>query len=353
MFMGKACCRAVSKLSENCVPKIFTWGPFNPLFPPHVNNYCASMGAAPSSAVPVPAPETPNNHYYRDKYFYDTKDCHRYRGYGHGWFVVDKTSAFQTQYEHVLSVFNPITGDQILLPSLDNACFLRKAVLSSCPVISNGKDCIVMAVIYHYQEGASVEKIVFCKLGDEKWTLIQDEGLNFETYYVALAYCNGLFYVADGLRQVVLVCDIGTSMVVKQIAFPIPFIARCKKIHEIYLLELYGKLFLVFKHVINFEFVRFNVFRLKQRSQNWARVNNLGDYTLFLSVYSSFSLMAYNSGILKRNCIYFTFKEELGIFKEMGIFNIGDGSVEYLTTYGHGSCCEISHSRIWITTALR
>ncbi|KAK9144433.1 hypothetical protein Sjap_004336 [Stephania japonica] len=60
MCLGPACCKAISELSENCLPKVFAWGPFNTLFLPLVQAYCASIGggalAPPPDHAQAPLP---------------------------------------------------------------------------------------------------------------------------------------------------------------------------------------------------------------------------------------------------------------------------------------------------------
>ncbi|KAF8393118.1 hypothetical protein HHK36_021359 [Tetracentron sinense] len=41
-FIGPKCCQAITKIGENCWPKIF---PLNPLFPPLLKDYCAHLVA--------------------------------------------------------------------------------------------------------------------------------------------------------------------------------------------------------------------------------------------------------------------------------------------------------------------
>ncbi|KAI3858564.1 hypothetical protein MKX03_005612 [Papaver bracteatum] len=58
--LGPACCKAITDLSETCLPAVFTWGwgwgrgiPFNPTYPDIVKGYCASVTAG---AISPPAP---------------------------------------------------------------------------------------------------------------------------------------------------------------------------------------------------------------------------------------------------------------------------------------------------------
>ncbi|KAI5679626.1 hypothetical protein M9H77_00853 [Catharanthus roseus] len=48
-LLGPQCCKAAMAIDDNCWPKIF---PLNPLFPPEVKNYCATI-------VPLPLPLPP------------------------------------------------------------------------------------------------------------------------------------------------------------------------------------------------------------------------------------------------------------------------------------------------------
>ncbi|KAI5679625.1 hypothetical protein M9H77_00852 [Catharanthus roseus] len=48
-LIGPQCCKAAMAIDDNCWPKIF---PLNPLFPPEIKNYCATI-------IPLPSPLPP------------------------------------------------------------------------------------------------------------------------------------------------------------------------------------------------------------------------------------------------------------------------------------------------------
>ncbi|KAI3854381.1 hypothetical protein MKX03_005501 [Papaver bracteatum] len=73
--LGPACCKAITGLSETCLPAVFAWGsewgrgiPFNPTYPNIVKGYCASITGVkmslPVHMTPLPPPlvhlESPN-----------------------------------------------------------------------------------------------------------------------------------------------------------------------------------------------------------------------------------------------------------------------------------------------------
>ncbi|KAI3918264.1 hypothetical protein MKX01_041584 [Papaver californicum] len=53
--LGPACCKAITSLSETCLPAVFAWGwgwgriPFNPAYPNVVKGYCASITGGKTS----------------------------------------------------------------------------------------------------------------------------------------------------------------------------------------------------------------------------------------------------------------------------------------------------------------
>ena len=55
----------------------------------------------------------------------------------------------------------------------------------------------------------------------------------------------------------------------------------------------------------------FKVYRLEWEGMNWVEVKDLGNYVLFLGMYSSFYVLAADILMEKENCIYFAFTDNI------------------------------------------
>ncbi|KAF8389341.1 hypothetical protein HHK36_026035 [Tetracentron sinense] len=86
---------------------------------------------------------------------------------------------------------------------------------------------------------------------------------------------------------------------------------------------------------ISYQTAGFQVFELDLTSGKWAKLSNLGDKAMFLGHNSSMSVVASDIPGCEANCIYFTddnfsyyFSHSDGGGKDMGIFNLQDGSIK-------------------------
>ncbi|KAF6154334.1 hypothetical protein GIB67_026790 [Kingdonia uniflora] len=251
-------------------------------------------------------------------------------GRDHGWMV---TVGHNDLGLLTASLVNPITGDEILLPLL-NGLHISNATLSSHPTLTRDSEnhCLVMALV---TVEFSSESIVFCKPGDDKWTVIENvKDCN------DLAYCNGVLYCLSSIKRAVIVCDIATSSVVEQIDLPNSF----EKRGRCYLIESFGELLLLRAHfgqryalgdervaLGDDRVVGFDVFRLDQSSRKWSEVKSLGDRTIFLSRRSKISLLASNHPGTKPNCILFLVGNSILFLlggKRYTVFSLEDNSTE-------------------------
>ncbi|KAF6170067.1 hypothetical protein GIB67_031325 [Kingdonia uniflora] len=207
----------------------------------------------------------------------------RARGFGHGWQVIS---------ESIDRVFllNPITQSEISLPSLamlpsiegwamiDGVVIILKAVITSHPtLLENGDDCIVVAIVSLFEcanqrfisEGPRnmrrdpLEKLVFCKVGDQKWTVIQD---NQEREFIDLAYCNGFLYAWGQSSEALVFCKLGPSPKVTQISLK-PEYFKASRYSQ--LIESCGDLLCVmWSFDRNNEVLGFIIARLEQNNKN-------------------------------------------------------------------------------------
>ena len=106
----------------------------------------------------------------------------------------------------------------------------------------------------------------------------------------------------------------------------------------------------------------FHVLEVDLSSNKWSQVKNLGNRSLFLGDNSSLSVEVLDISSLKPNCIYFTddcqmlyavsefFPEGGG--RDMGIYNLQDGSIERIEPYFKGrskwNLCDPITPPMWV-----
>ncbi|KAF6154285.1 hypothetical protein GIB67_026741 [Kingdonia uniflora] len=172
------------------------------------------------------------NHYRHE---HEVGGNQNYHGYGHGWMI---TADYGCNDILTASLVNPITGDEILLPLLIGI-IVTHATLSSHPTLTRDSEnhCLVMALVTNWTAEFCFQSIVFCKPGDDNWTVIE----NVKGKCNDLAYCNSVLYCLNSRKRAVIVCDIATSSVVEQIDLPNSFEKRGRS----HLIESFGELLLL------------------------------------------------------------------------------------------------------------
>ncbi|KAF6170066.1 hypothetical protein GIB67_031324 [Kingdonia uniflora] len=219
---------------------------------------------------------------------------------------------------------------------------ILKAVISSHPTLdNNGDDCTIMAIIGLERTGKT--KLAFCKLGDQKWSAIQDDE---EREFEDLSYCNGRLYALDESSEAIVVCNIGPSLGVRQIAVqPESYSEDGSN----YLIEFCGDLLhlqVKWCYEDGGRISGFKFFRLEQNNQTWSEVKSLGDYSLFLEFRGSISLLASDHPGVKPNCIYFLeYTNELLCV----VFSLDNCSFEYFSV---DTGCRITVVSLWVTPSL-
>ncbi|TXG57190.1 hypothetical protein EZV62_018503 [Acer yangbiense] len=158
--------------------------------------------------------------------------------------------------------------------------------------------------------------IAYCRLGHEKWTTIETGGLTFFdiTYFKGTLYaidCKGRIIAYD-LRE-----SSGELLVISREGVSIHPITEGSDDNY-----TYG----------TYEFRVFKVDIISTMTITWMEIKDLGNIALFLGYNTSMSIEA--SNFYKPNCIYFTddcmgsyWEDEKGGGKDMGIYNLHDGSI--------------------------
>ncbi|KAK3227485.1 hypothetical protein Dsin_007347 [Dipteronia sinensis] len=245
-----------------------------------------------------------------------------------------------------INLLHPFSRYQIKLPhikSFDNwrsldmsaktyVFFIQKVVLSSDPLLTSNS--IVMVI--HGDRGV----LAYSKPGDKTWTTIN----TWRGKYFDITYYEERFYAINSHGKI-MVCDVrGNNPTIAQEVANMPYnIPRWEKA---YIVESSGRLLVVTRDGVALRPIKkwssqttygnygFKVYEVDLSTNNWTRIKDLGNTTLFLGHNSSMSIES-DGVYAKPNKIYFTddcveaywFKKKGG-GKDMGIYNIEDGSIE-------------------------
>ncbi|XP_077225988.1 putative F-box protein At1g44080 isoform X2 [Tasmannia lanceolata] len=161
---------------------------------------------------------------------------------------------------------------------------IEKAILSSAPTSA---DCVFVAMTI---TGA----LLFCRLGDEKWSEFED------IYPNDFAFYKGMFY-ATCVGGDLVVCSVGPPPKTDYIIFPFEEDFD----QPTYLVESCGELLIVvgYWEVCSTE-AHYKVFKLDSSVPHWVEVKSFGDHALFLNSFCCYSLPATGFPGFKKNCIY-------------------------------------------------
>ncbi|XP_044486928.1 putative F-box protein At5g55150 [Mangifera indica] len=205
-------------------------------------------------------------------------------------------------------------------PTLQHVVYISKFVLSTNP--RRTSDYLVM--VLHEYGG----KVAYCKPGDKSWTTMESSWLNHD-----ITCYKGQYYVINTIGQI-MQCDLTTNVLVKVAQMPHLKYPQS----NLYIMESAGALIVVERYSETiledgpYGTTGFKVFQVDLGNNKWTEIKDLGNRTLFLGYNSSFSEEAL---YCKANCIYFTddcledyFDLPEGGGKDMGIYNILDGSIE-------------------------
>ncbi|GAB4827341.1 hypothetical protein Ancab_034228 [Ancistrocladus abbreviatus] len=241
-----------------------------------------------------------------------------------------------------MSLFNPFSGLQIQLPDkkslsdyqgfMGNAgftLFIQKFALSSSPSQTPN---YLMMIVY------GVSATLACwRPGDDCWTKVETQ--QFDTGgFSDISYYKGEFYAVAYTGQIVA-CAFDASKKVN-----VRLVANLKRefiglIDKIYLVESGGRLLVVKRgikdDIADYKSTVFWVLELDVGNGEATEVKDLGNRSLFLGDNCSMSIEASERYGCKANCIYYTddcfahyWPRAIAGGKDMGIFNLSDGTVE-------------------------
>ncbi|KAJ4962367.1 hypothetical protein NE237_022306 [Protea cynaroides] len=215
--------------------------------------------------------------------------------------------------------------------------FMKKVIVSSSLGTSSDAEYVILAVVNETGD------LAFCRRGDESWSLIAEA----QSFCEDVIWYKGSFHAVDKFGRIAI-CDVrDSSPVVRVIETPRLFGGDI-----LYLVELSGELFLVTRYLelkpclepdMVYKTMRFDVSKFDTSGPMWTKVENLGDYAMFLGKNSSLSVRASHFSGCRSNCIYFTDDYSEANYEgvrgdhDLGIFSLGDGSIELLPSYSHHS----------------
>ena len=207
------------------------------------------------------------------------------RGSKDGWLLV--TVRMSTFF------FNPFT--QALLPLADRRAYIRNPCMgfSSTP---DSSECVAVEIGDKTNNNSNFF-VNLCSLGKEDWDLWEFEYTNFSFDCNSPVFYKGAFYYLgkEGNLGILKLNDEEHSFEV--LTKPKP---PCNDNFQKFLVECNGELLSIF--VAPFE-KGVRVFKLNESIMTWVRVENLGNYMLYVSHKSSMSAIAKSPGM--ENKIYF------------------------------------------------
>ena len=217
--------------------------------------------------------------------------------------------------------------------------FIHKLVLSSNP--NTSKEYMAMAIY------GMVSDLAFCKNGDKKWTLIQqnDQHINHD-----IISHKGKFYVLrnDGGLWV------GDRNSLPNMTQLVPSLPKTILNYFSLVRTISGEFFMVRKihelepiscidHIYSYKTIDFVVYKLDhhQGELKWRMVKNIGDNVFFVGINDSLCISSQNLARYKGNCIYFTddyfdcHREGIVGGHDMGVYNVEDRSIKPLPGYNY------------------
>lgn len=255
-----------------------------------------------------------------------------------------------------VNLLHPFSRVELKLPPISNvedwedateihACIQKCALSSSCG--PEETEVVFIMVIY-----GGTGKLAYARPGDQVWTRV----LPWDCRCFDIIYYKDQFYGINTLGQIFAID--GHTNISHQVAHLPNGIIRRSFAEYLYLVEseLDGALLVVSREGVQLRPIHkgseeytygttgFQVFEVDLSNNKWKEIKNLGNRCLFLGHNSSMSIDASNDPHCRRNCIYFTddcaesytvYDDEQPIKggKDMGIYNIEDGSIVSLPRY--------------------
>ncbi|KAI9185600.1 hypothetical protein LWI28_008674 [Acer negundo] len=208
------------------------------------------------------------------------------------WLIFTKSPS-DTLFGIRISLLNPFSGAEVVLPKADTR--YHKLVFSGDP---NKETCVYMAFSYvsrvFFRMDSRSKRLVGFLFGgrvvDAVYAYSTVQSVDFDHYSI-----DHPMMIDTRFHEVKMSPDIQIqSDLKKQLAH--------------YLVEFCGEILLVIRFTRNLfkETYDFKVFRLDFGQMEWVKLDNLGDFSIFLGMNCTRCYSTKELGVNKGNCIYFT-----------------------------------------------
>ncbi|KAJ4807943.1 F-box protein (DUF295) [Rhynchospora pubera] len=232
------------------------------------------------------------------------------------------------------SLLNPLTGNDVHLPSLEEDMMYWVEWIGS----DKSGEHVVFSEISHHSRGYNWSNtIVLRQIGDHNTVQFPLEGSSGN----GKLYRNEEFFFIDVITGVTKVMNIRTQKLV----YEVPSIVRSHYDRQFWMVESGGEILHLSKtRGVNLDDLHFDIYRLDlgsgKRRACWVKIDSIGDQVLFLDEHRGVSFCASDYEGLGENCIYFLAK--LFLCK----YDIKDGAAKEL------HCPFVGKDRTWFTPRL-
>ncbi|KAJ3670734.1 hypothetical protein LUZ60_008160 [Juncus effusus] len=230
-------------------------------------------------------------------------------------------------FHRSLSLFNPLTREEIPLPSPDG-------YLDWCSPVHIGKEKIVLVWGSNNSEDATLG---FYKPGDSEWNTAKGQYLKYgHLYFNGKCYVNAKYRGCTGIIDEVTGEEVGKVTPLETVTTR-PTICKAWGGTN-YLVEASGEILLIFRAHDEFsplERCYFDIHRLEScgdEKPKWNRINGIDDHMIFLELMRGFAMRASQFSGYKGNCFYFL-KYRVEEYEESYVvcrYDIEDGRAEEL-----------------------
>ncbi|KAJ4807316.1 F-box SKIP23-like protein (DUF295) [Rhynchospora pubera] len=189
-----------------------------------------------------------------------------------------------------MSLFNPLTGHHVLLPSLDDSWF------PDC-VLEQAGDCMIVA-----NRSLNPSRWAFFRLGDQKWNIRKKLG---QLNWTCLC-CIGMFFSYNWYTGETKIVEIATDDLILVVPSPL---GKTKEL--VCFVESFGDVLMVATLRVWPNYDKFFIYKLNVDFDNanhnpcWVQTENIGNCVLFISERTGFSFKAGQFRGSVSNCIYF------------------------------------------------
>lgn len=215
-----------------------------------------------------------------------------------------------------LSLINPLTKNEVILPPINHNCFLHNWA-SVNPTRTWEHVNVIGYVGNNYTTYYNTEYLALYRHSEGNWVTIEKD----LTGRYPIVYYKGMYYCVISKNGATEVIDATTGEIVSTI--PSPRTSNddyYTSTYKHYFVESSGDLLLICKFPISMSSswsvnYYFDIYRLNQENDDhpqWVKMSNMADQAFFLGATEGFSVKSTDFDRFKGNCIYYieyAFKE--------------------------------------------